>query len=83
MSNFFGKPESIQSDCAGELIAGKNVIQGLFEELNSAKTHKCLAQMNIKWYHSTPRSPMKNSLVEVIVKLTKNVSKIFGTFEIY
>ena len=35
--------------------------------------------MNIQWYHSTPRSPMKNSLVEIMVKLIKRpLYKVMG-----
>ena len=50
----------------------KNHIKDLFIELNNAKTHKELQnKYNIKWYHSTERSPQHNGVIERIVQTIK------------
>ena len=72
MSNRRSLPLSIHSDNASEFITAKNHIKDLFIELNNAKTHKELQnKYNIKWYHSTERSPQHNGVIERIVQTIK------------
>ena len=65
-------PLIIHSDNASEFITAKNHIIDLFKILNTAKTHKELQnKYNIKWYHSTERSPQHNGVIERIVQTIK------------
>ena len=65
-------PLIIHSDNASEFITAKNHVIDLFKTLNTAKTHKELQnKYNIKWYHSTERSPQHNGVIERIVQTIK------------
>ena len=72
MSNRRSMPLIIHSDNASEFITAKNHIKDLFSKLNTASTHKELQnKYNIKWYHSTERSPQHNGVIERIVQTIK------------
>ena len=72
MSNRRSMPLIIHSDNASEFITAKNHVIDLFKTLNTAKTHKELQnKYNIKWYHSTERSPQHNGVIERIVQTIK------------
>ena len=72
MANRRGMPNIIHSDNAREMILAKEHIKDLYQKLNTANTHKQLAnKYNIKWYHSTERSPQHNGVVERIVQVVK------------
>ena len=72
MANRRGMPHTIHSDNGSEMIKAKNDIKKLYETLNTAATHKELQnKYNIKWYHSTERSPQHNGVIERIVQTVK------------
>ena len=72
MANRRGMPHIIHSDNGSEMISAKNHIKKLYEILNIASTHKELQnKFNIKWYHSTERSPQHNGVIERIVQTVK------------
>ena len=72
MSNRRSMPLIIHSDNASEFITTKNHVTDLFKILNTAQTHKELQnKYNIKWYHSTARSPAHNGVIERIVQTVK------------
>ena len=71
-------------------LPAKNHIKSLFNSLNSANTHKELQnKYNIKWYHSTERSPQHNGVIERIVQTVKRPlykvlnGKLFTENELY
>ena len=62
----------MQTDNAKQFIKGKSTIQTTFDKLNNAKTHQRIQEeLQIKWYHSTSRSPSHNGQVEAAVKIIK------------
>ena len=69
MTNSRSMPTTIHSDNASEIVMAKNHIKSLYEKLNTPSTHKqLLTTFNIKWYHSTERSPQHNGVIERIVQ---------------
>ena len=90
MANRKSMPLTIHSDNASEFVTAKNHIKSLFNSLNTANTHKELQnKYNIKWYHSTERSPQHNGVIERIVQTVKRPlykvlnGKLFTENELY
>ena len=72
MANRHSMPSIIHSDNASEIVKAKNHIKDLYDTLNTPSTHKELQnKYNIKWYHSTERSPQHNGVIERIVQTIK------------
>ena len=71
-TNRRSSPTVMQTDNAKQFIKGKSTIQTTFDKLNNAKTHQRIQEeLQIKWYHSTSRSPSHNGQVEAAVKIIK------------
>ena len=65
-------PKIIHSDNAGEFIQGKNIIKGVFEKLNTYKTHQKLQdELSITWYHAPSKAPSHSGVIERIVGTIK------------
>ena len=65
-------PLIIHSGNVSEFITAKNHVIDLFKTLDAVKTHKELQnKYNIKWYHSTERSPQHNGVIERNVQTVK------------
>ena len=90
MANRHSMPVIMHSDIANEIIGAKNQIKSLYENLNTAATHKELQnKLGITWYHSTERSPAHNGVIERIVQTIKKPlykvlnGKLFTESEFY